>query len=79
MSQTHRIKSVKFYAKVPQQDGGHEIKPTFFSVQHAGASGELYITYHERYFVIRQGTVPGDFKQYLYKLEDINGRIEVEE
>ncbi|WP_085589307.1 hypothetical protein [Pseudomonas sp. B14(2017)] len=81
MPTQHQIKSIKFYARIPQQDGTFEVKPMFFSVPAwtGGTAPELYVTWYEQFFVIRQGSAAGEFKQYLYKLEDINGRIEVAE
>lgn len=82
MDNKHQIQSIKFYALIPKPDGSAEAKGTFFGVGKMEGGKEirsLYVVLTQAYVEIHQVTVDGESKRYIYKFDDISGRIEIVE
>ncbi|MBD9504546.1 hypothetical protein IB256_27455 [Pseudomonas sp. PDM17] len=83
MNTRYPIYSIKFYAMVPnQRDHASSPKPAFFGVGHADNCrpvDKLWISFDTHFFRVHQLTSDGEAKSYLYKLNDIVGRLEIVE
>lgn len=80
MGNKHEIQSIKFYAKIPKPGGESEAKGTFFGVgegQGHKVINSLSVTLGPSYIVVHQKTSDGEAKSFLYKFDDIVGRVEI--
>ncbi|WP_323115360.1 hypothetical protein [Pseudomonas guariconensis] len=81
MTNRQPIQSIKFYALIPKANGDAEAKGTFFSVGRVDGkvTAKLWVSFWPSYIIIHQEMAEGELKSFLYKLDDIVGRVEIVE
>lgn len=78
-----QVQSIKFYAYIPKPDQkpNRVLKSTFFSVGPGPCGKEvtrLDVSFEPGLLGIQQTTEDGATKGFIYKLDDIAGRMEIQ-